>query len=91
MTGVGGQAGAQPRELVGHFKGDTPHKYSFNTLLFGSISKEALFYFHTLHNSRFPVPRCRGALLSAQRPFKKPQKALSSSPNRDCFVHRSEH
>lgn len=68
------------RELLGHLKGDTPQKYRFNALLFGGISKAALFYFHALHNSRFPVPKCRGALLSAQRPFVKLQKALSSLP-----------
>lgn len=56
-------------KLVGHFKGYTPQKYHFNTLPFGGISKEALFYFHTLHNSRFPVPKSNRALLLAQRPF----------------------
>lgn len=61
MTGVGtGESCA--RELVGHFKGDTPHKYGFNALLFGGISKEALFYFHTLHNSGSPVPRSERSL-----------------------------
>lgn len=90
MTGVGGQARAVPERALGISK-ETLHTNIASIHFLEASSKEALFYFHTLHNSGSPLPREQRSLALSPEALCKATESFVFLPARAVSMARSEH